>query len=94
MENLFFELLLPKTKPIVVGTIITNQTKQLVWRFLTKTLSKVDTNIVEIYIFADFNTNLWQNGHYVFHKHNLLSFQSVPYDVKNDFGFCTMFGLK
>ena len=57
-------------------------------------LSKVDTNNVETYILGDFNINLWQNGHYVFQKHNLVSCQSVPNDVKNYFDFCTMFGLK
>ena len=57
-------------------------------------LSKVDTNNVETYILGDFNINLWQNGHYVFQKHNFLSCLSVPNDVKNYFDFCTMFGLK
>ena len=50
--------------------------------------------MVETYILGNFNINLWQNGHYVFQKHNLLSSQSVPNDVKNYFDFCTMFGLK
>ena len=57
-------------------------------------MSKVDTNNFETYILGDFNINLWQNGHYVFQKHNLLSCHSVPNDVKNYFNFCTMFGLK
>ena len=57
-------------------------------------LSKVDSNNVETYILGDFNINLWQNSHYVFQKHNLLSCQSVPNVVKNHFDFCTMFGLK
>ena len=41
-----------------------------------------------------FNINLWQNGHSVFQKYNLLLCQSVPNDVKNYFDFCRMFGLK
>ena len=57
-------------------------------------MSKVDTNSVEINILGDFNISLWQNGHYVFQKHNFLSCLSVPNDVKNYFDFCTMFGLK
>ena len=57
-------------------------------------LSKVNTNNVETYILGDFNIHMWQNGHYVFQKHNLLSCQSVPNDVKNYFDLCTMFGLK
>ena len=57
-------------------------------------MSKVDTNSVEINILGDFNISLWQNGHYVFQKHNFFSCLSVPNDVKNYFDFCTMFGLK
>ena len=57
-------------------------------------MSKVDTNNVEINILGDFNISLWQNGHYVFQKHNFLSCLSVPNDVKNYFDFCIMFGLK
>ena len=57
-------------------------------------LSKVGTKNVEMNILGDFNINLSQNGHYVFQKQNLLSFHSVPNDVKNYFEFCTMFGLK
>ena len=37
---------------------------------------------------------MWQNGHYVIQKHNLLSCQSVPNDVKNYLDICTIFGLK
>ena len=84
IENIFFELLLPNTKLIVVGTIChpPNQTNFM------------EIFNTETYILGDFNINLWQNGHYVFQKHNLLSCQSVPSDVKNYFDFCTMFGLK
>ena len=57
-------------------------------------MSKVDTNNVEINILGDFSISLWQNGHYVFQKHNFLSCLSVPNDVKNYFDFCTVFGLK
>ena len=91
---MFFELLLPNTKPIVVGTISKppNQTKFM--EIFNKNLSKVDTNHVETYILGDFNINLWQNGNYDFQKHNLLSCQSVPNDVKNYFEFRTKFGLK
>ena len=45
------------------------------------------------YVKFDFNINLWQNGHYVFQKHNFLSCLSVLNDVKNYFDFCTKFGL-
>ena len=93
-ENIFFELLLPNTKPIVVGIIYRPPNQTNFMEIFNENLSKVDTNNVETYILGDFNINLWQNGHYVFQKHNFLSCLSVPNDVKNYFDFCTMFGLK
>ena len=94
IENIFFELLLPNTKPIAVGTIyrLPNQTNFM--EIFNENLSKLDTNNIETYIPGDFNINLWQNGHYVFQKHNLLSCQSVLNDVKKYFDFCTRFCLK
>ena len=94
IENIFFELLLPNTKPIVVGAIYCQPNQTNFMEILNENLSKVDTNILETYILGDFNKNLWQNGHYVFQKHNLLSCHLVPNDVKNYFDFCTMFDLK
>ena len=40
IENIFFELFLPNTKPIVVGTIYRPETKQILWRFFMKTCLK------------------------------------------------------
>ena len=36
IEFLFFELLLPNTKPILVGTIYRPPNKQILWRVLMK----------------------------------------------------------
>ena len=94
IKNTFFELLLPNTKPIVVGTIYRPPNQTNLMEIFNENLSKADTNNVETYILGDFNKNLWQNSHYVFQKHNFLSCLSVPNDVKNYFDFCTMFGLK
>ena len=71
-ENIFFELLLPNIKPIVVATIYRppNQTDSM--ETFNKKLSKVEIDNVETYTLGDFNIHLRQNGHYVFQKHNLL----------------------
>ena len=94
IENIFFELLLPNSKTIVVGAIYRPPNETNFMEIFNGSLSKVDTNNVEIYILGDFNINLWHNGHYVFQEHNLLSCHSVPNDVKNYFNFWTMLGLK
>ena len=74
-ENMFFQLLLPSTKPVVVGTIYRPRNQTNFKDIFNKNLSKVDTNNAQI--LGDFNINLWQNGKYVFQKQNLLSCQSV-----------------
>ena len=94
IENIFFELFLLNTKPIVAGTIYRPPNQTNFVEIFNEHLSKVGTNNIETYILGDFNINLWQNGHYVFQKHNFLSCQSVPNDVENYFDFCTMFDLK
>ena len=92
-QKTFFELLLPNTKPIA-GTIYGPPNQTNFMEILNENLSKVNKNNVETYIVGDVNINLWQNGHQVFQKHNLLSCHSVPNDAKNYFDFCPMFGLK
>ena len=67
---MFFELLLPNTKPIVVGTIYGPPNQKNFMESFNENLSKVDKNNVETYITGDFNINLWQNGHYLLQKYN------------------------
>ena len=92
LENIFFELLLPNTKPIVVGTIYRPPNQTNFMEIFSENLSKVDTNNIETYILGDFNIYLWQNGHYVFQKHNFLSCLLVPIHVKNYFDFSQCLG--
>ena len=58
MGNIFFELLLPNTKPMVVGTIYRPPNQTNFMEILNENLSKVDTNGAETYILGDFNINL------------------------------------
>ena len=47
IENIFFELLLPNTKPIVVGTIYLPPNQTNFMEIFNENLSKVDTNNTE-----------------------------------------------
>ena len=76
-QKTFFELLLPNTKPIV-GTIYRPPNETNFMEILNENVSKVNTNNVETYIPGIVNINLWQNGHQVFQKYNLLSCHSAP----------------
>ena len=95
IENIFFELLLPNTKPIVVGIIYRPPSQSEFLEIINTHFSKLDTNNNEIYIvLGDFNINLYLNNSYIFQKNNLLQSQSIPSDIKKYYEFCTMFGLK
>ena len=92
--NVFFEILLLNTKPIVVGTIYRPPSQSKFLEIINTHFSKLDTNNNEIYILGDFNINLYLNNSYIFLKNNLLQSQSITSDIKKYYEFCTMFGLK
>ena len=94
IENIFFILLLPNTKPIVVRIIYRQSSQSEILEITNTHFSKLDTNNNEIYILGDFNINLYLNNSYIFQKNNLLQSQSIPSDIKKCLEFCTMFGLK
>ena len=89
IENIFFEILLPKTKPITVRIIygLLNQNNSL--QTLNGNFAKLDSLKKELYILGDFNINLCQN--HTGCKNNALVSTTVSNDVKNYLQFCTMF---
>ena len=107
IENVFFEIHLPKAKPITVGIVYRppNQTdfiKTFNENFAkldaankeTYIFAKVDATNKETYILGDFNINLYHNGKYIICKYNTLISRSVTNDARNYYQFYTMFGLK
>ena len=94
IEKVFFEILLPNTKSIVVGIIYRPPSQSEFLEIVNTHFSKLDTNSNETYILGDFNINLYLNNSYIFQKNNLLQSQSIPSDIKKYYDFYTMFGLK
>ena len=94
IENVFFEIHLPKTKLIIVGIVLRppNQTNFI--KTLNENFAELDTTDKETYILGDFNINLYHNGKCIICKNNTLISRSVPNDARNYRQFCTMFGLK
>ena len=72
IENIFFELLLPNIKPIVVGIIYRPPSLSGSLEIINTHFSKLYTNNNEIYILGDFNINLYLNNSYISQKNNLL----------------------
>ena len=93
-EYVFFELHLPKIKPMTVGVVYRppNQTNFI--KTLNKNFAKLDASNKETYIIGYFNINLYHNGEYIICKNNNLVLRSVSNDARNYHQFCRMLGLK
>ena len=94
VENIFFEILLPNSKPLTVGTIYRPPNQSNFLEILNHNMNKIDSVNNKIYILGDFKINLYINDSYILAKKNVLNNKSVPSDVKSYQGFCIFFGSK
>ena len=62
IENIFFEILLPKTKLIVVWIIYSLPTENYFREILNKNFPSIDTDTKETYTLGDFNINIYENN--------------------------------
>ena len=101
IENVFVDILLPKTKPILVG-VLYNPFKPDFLDNLSNAISNTGSfDNQEVYLLGDFNINLWHNGKYIFHKNKTLSHREIhkitsenAYDIIKYQEFCSLHGLK
>ena len=94
IENIFFEIHLPKTKPKTVAIVYRPQNQTNFIKTLDETFVKLDTTNKETWILENLNINLYHNGKYIICKNNTLVSRSVSNDAKNYHQFCRMFGLE
>ena len=66
IESGFFEILLPNSKPITVGTIYRPPNQSNFLEVLNENLNKTDSISNETYILGNFNINLSLNDSYIF----------------------------
>ena len=71
LEDLWIELLLPKTKPILIGTCYRAQDNNKLFTCLESTLSKIQPD-AEAHILGDFNICLLKNSNLAKNYKNLL----------------------
>ena len=62
IENIFVEILLPKTKPLIVGIIYRPPNQSNFLEIISANFDKIDTDMKESYILVDFNINKYQNS--------------------------------
>ena len=68
IESVFFENLLPNSKPVTVGTIYRPPNQSNFLEALNENMNKIDSINNKIYILDDFNNNLFLNDSYIFSK--------------------------
>ena len=93
IKSVFFEILLPNSKPITVGTIYRSPNQFNFLEVLNENMNKIGSISNESYILGDFNINLSLNDSYIFSKKDMLNTKSIPSDVKSYFEFYTFFSL-
>ena len=67
-ENLVFDILLPKSKPITIGAFSRPPSQAEFMDLTVKKLSNLNLKDNEIYLLSDFNIILFQNGKYILNK--------------------------
>ena len=77
IENIFFEILLTNTKPLVARTIYRQPSQ-------SDFLKAVSTHVLGDFnnLLGNFNINLYLDNSHIFQKNNLLQSQSIPSDIK------------
>ena len=93
IENITFHILMPHTKPITVRTIYRPPNQSKFFDIFEENLPKLKTSYRETYFLCDFNSNLFENGKYVFQKSSTNS-KNLDSFTKKCHECCTHFGLK
>ena len=70
IDNIFFEILLPNSKPVIVGTIYCPRSQNNFLELLNSNINKINSVDNKIYILGDFNINFFLNNSYVLEKVN------------------------
>ena len=68
IENLVFDIILCKSKPITVGVFYRPANQDNLEDLMVEKFSNLNLIDNEIYLLGDFNINLFQNGNYILNR--------------------------
>ena len=95
IENIVFDILLPKSKLITKGIFCRPPNKTNSMKLIVKSFSLLNLKDNEIYLLGDFNINLLQNGNYILNRKGLAACQGPVHTLINKYQeFCQIFSLK
>ena len=92
IENIFIDVLLPKTKPFTVGIFYRPPNKTNFIDKIINDFSKLNSENNDLFILGDMNINLSQNGKYILDKNN--NDKTACPQFKKYKEFINNFGLK
>ena len=75
IENIIFDILLPKSKPITIGVFYRPPNQANFMELIVKSFSLLNLKDDEIYLLGDFNINLLQNGNYILNNSLINKYQ-------------------
>ena len=94
IKNIFAQILLPKTKPLIAGIIYRPPNQSNFLEFINANFDKLDADRKQSNILCDFNINIYQNNKYIVRDDNTIYSKILSSDIKNYHQFCTMHSLK
>ena len=95
IENLVFDILLPKSKPITLGVFYRPLNQGELMDLMVKKFSYLNLKDNEIYLLDDFNIYLFQSSNYILNGKRSTTFQGSVHTMINRYKeFCQIHSLK
>ena len=92
IEHVFFEILIPKVKPIAIGIFYRPPNEN--FNIFSNEFQQFDSKTNEIYLLGDFNINLLQNGKFILKENQSYKLKSSSSALVNKYKeFCQTFSL-
>ena len=94
VEHVFFEILIPKVKPIAIGIFYRPPNENEFLNIFSNDFQQIDSKTHEIYLLGDFNVNLLQNGKFILKENKSYKLKSSSSVLVNKYNeFCQTFSL-
>ena len=95
IENLVFEILLPKSKAITIGVFYRPPNHAEFMDLMVEKFSNLNLKDNEIYLLGDFSTNIFQNDKYILNGKRSTTSQGSVHTIINRYReFCQIQSLK
>ena len=93
IEGIIFDILLPKTKALMVGIFYRPPDQINFLELLSQDFENLDFSNRELFFLGDFNINLYKNGKYILGK-SVIAGDPNNFLVRKYNEFCSLFSLK